>query len=252
MIKNRVNDIIANNKGIFKMPKELYNNVLKDMNPNEILSLFGHAHQFNSYYNSLRGTYLEIAYIDLEYIFEKILKTKNVDFINIALSFEPKFQDRAYKFLKECNDVKFTYEFIYAVDFDWNPYFEYLKRIKILDLNVLWNKVVQKNELNIKNMAEFLSDDRFNVLRVMYFINIGVKFNVLETNVVNTQLGLSCSTNEIKKVNQEFYAKKIICLEKLYFKSIIYDNPQISFNDLNINEQPSDGEPDTCKVFKNN
>ncbi len=242
-VKNRVNDNISGNKGLYSMTSELYESILNDMNLDEILSLFGHADQYNEFYDILYQSNSDMAYIDKEYIFSKILETKNVDLINMALSFEPRYQAKAYEFLKNNDDIKFTCEFIYGVNFDWNPYFEFLKSIdfNIIDKIILCNKVVKNNELNLKNMAELLNDERFLVLRVMYFINLGVKFKISGINIVNFKLGLCCSINEIKKIDERFYIKNIIHLEKEYYKSIIPDkSPQISFDDLDLGNNQKD------------
>lgn len=254
-IKNRVDDNISGNKGFYSISEELYKSILNDMDPREILSLFGHADQYNEFYNLFHDSNLNIVYIDKKFIFEKILNTKNVDLINLALGFEPTYQYRAYDFLRECDDIKFTCEFIYGVDFDWNNYFEFLKALdlNVIDKKVLWNKVVQKNELNLKKMVELLDDERLFVLRIMYLMNLDAKFKVYGTNIVNRKLGLCCPIGEIKKIDENFYAKKVIHLEKEYYNSIIEDkSPQISFDDLNLNDEPCDENQDPRKILINN
>ncbi len=243
LVKNRVNDNISGNKGLYSITNELYKDILNDMNPNEILSLFGHADQYNEFYDVLYQSKLDIAYIDKEYIFDKILETKNVDLINKALSFEPQYQAKAYEFLKNSDDYVFICEFIYGVNFDWNPYLEFLKYLDLgsIDLKILWNKVIRNNELNLKNMTELLDDEKFFILRIMYLINLGVKFKVSGMYIVNHKLGLCCFINEIKKIDENFYVRNITRLEKDYYKSIIPSkSPQISFDDLDLGNKQKD------------
>lgn len=244
--KNRITENIEGNKGLYLMPKYLYDRVLEDMDPDEIISLLGHVEQYNEYYDVLRYPYT--TSIDKEAVFNKVLETNDVDFVYIVLCFYPEFQNIAFEFLKNCGNKKFIYEFIYAIDFDWNPEprFSFLKNLEDLDDMILWNKVIRKNELNRENTMELLREEKWRTLKVMWVINNKVKFKPLQKDEINRYLSTQEVADKIKKIDRDFYDRYVkhikintpneaidAILEDYENKVFAVDN-QISFNDYNI------------------
>ncbi len=241
--KNRISENIRGNKGFYLMPKSLYDRVLEDMNPDEIISLLVYSEQYNECYDVLRFPYATL--INKEVIFSKVLETKDVDLIYNVLCFYPEFQNMAFEFLKDCNDEKFIYEFIYAIDLDWNPEprFSFLKNLEYLDEMTLWCNVVKKNELNTKNMMELLKGKKWRILKVMWVINNKVKFKPLQKYKINRYLLREDVSYKIKKIDPEFYEKNIksnISNETIdniledYENEVFAIKDQISFDDYDV------------------
>lgn len=246
--ENRITNYFAN--GLRLMPKTLYDDILSDMISDEIIALFYRAESYNTLYSDIKEIGANkllhgMTKIDEEIIIKKSLETKDIKFINALLLWAPQYQSKAFEFLKNCNDDRFTYDFIYGVRFDWNPYFEFLKNFKHLDARILWNNVVKENELDAKNMLTLLDGEKWHVLKIMYFMNNIEKIKNLPRNIVSYYFMLN--SEKIKEIDLDFYNKiveywitnyeyLINNVIKLYRNSIKGDDIQLSFYNLNIDD----------------
>lgn len=86
--ENRIINHFKN--GLCLLPKTLYDEVLSDMNPDEIIALFYRTGSYNYFYSELKEIgadklLLGMTKIDEEDIIKKCLEMKNIKLINALL-----------------------------------------------------------------------------------------------------------------------------------------------------------------------
>lgn len=228
------------------MTKSLYKDIISGKERNALLSLLGNADAFNEVYDILYKNDIDVVRVDKKEVFASILSIKDVDLIDMALmmlSYDKKYADQAINYLKEENDVKLTYEFIYRVGIRWDDYFDFLTSLDFeLDNRVLWNTIVRKNRLGVKNMVKLLEGRP--ALEIMYLANTNSRSKKKHAALINRFFGYNDAEDEIKKIDDDFYEKNI--------KPIRYDDCVSMINEALKQEAYEDDENLQLSFFKKN